>query len=129
MFLFGLQLGFQQFLLLDLLRSFRIIGISHLFVSDLILHGTTRWDMQILQSVFDPISIRAISQIRISTYSKPSFLWTHSCSGCFTTNSAYLAILGANLSTLTSPPPLPLWKAIWKLNLNDRLRLFLWKIA
>jgi len=57
--------------------------------------------MQILQSVFDPISIRAISQIRISTDSKPSFLWTHSCSGCFTTNSAYLAILGANLSTLT----------------------------
>ena len=39
------------------------------------------------------------------------------------------------VSLLPTPVPLPVlfppffWKSIWKLNLNDRLKLFLWKIA
>jgi hypothetical protein len=34
-------------------------------------------------------------------------------------------------SSITDPQSLPIhfWKSLWKLNLNDRLKLFLWKIA
>jgi hypothetical protein len=58
-----------------------------------------------------------------------NYIWTPSTSGRFTVSSAYRFIsdlMSNNSSTSTSPQ---FWKAIWKLNLNDWLRIFIWKIA
>jgi hypothetical protein len=82
-----------------------------------------------LNSVFDTTSTWEIFNIRISTESKPSFTWIPSCSSHFTTNSVYPAILDNNFSTTIPPVSTTLWKDIWKLKLNDRLGLFIWKIA
>jgi hypothetical protein len=43
--------------------------------------------------------------------------------------SAYQSILVINHLELASTSSQCFWKSLWKLNLNDRLRLFLWKIA
>jgi ribonuclease HI len=49
--------------------------------------------------------------------------------GDFTTSSAYRLITASTSSALSSSVSSLCWKSLWKLNLNDRLRLFLWKIA
>jgi hypothetical protein len=53
-----------------------------------------------------------------------SVIWTPSTSGVFSTKSAH-----HHLSSFKPASPSPLskvcWKAMWKLNLNHRLKLFL----
>jgi hypothetical protein len=57
-----------------------------------------------------------------------SVLWTPSASGSFTTKSVHHLI-----SSLGPASPSPLsqshWKALWKLNLTRRLKLFLWNMV
>jgi hypothetical protein len=119
---FGLQLGFLLCLHFFLSQNSQI--------SNFIRAGTTQWNLEALQSVFDVASVYEISKIRISSTSQPRFLWTFSTSGKFSSKSAYLQIKKSqdDLSVLPVVSP-DFWKKIWKLNLNDRLRLFLWKIA
>jgi len=119
---FGLQLGFLLCLHFFLSQNSQI--------SNFIRAGTTQWNLEALQSVFDVASVYEISKIRISSTSQPRFLWTFSTSGKFSSKSASLQIKKSqdDLSVLPVVSP-DFWKKIWKLNLNDRLRLFLWKIA
>lgn len=79
-----------------------------------------------------PFLIQRLSKrslIQISNNSQPKYIWTPSCSGRFSTSSAYLSIIASNASIPASPDSCSFWKSIWKLNLNDRVKLFLWKIA
>jgi hypothetical protein len=48
-------------------------------------------------------------------------------SSLFSTKSAHHLLTSAR-SPIISPLPTTTWKALWKLNLNHRLRLFLWKM-
>jgi hypothetical protein len=100
------------------------------FISDFIHADTTQWNLEALIFVFDEFSVFEISKIRISLISQPWFLWIFSTSGKFSSKSAYLQIKSFqdDLSVLPGITP-DFWKKIWKLNLNDRLKLFLWKIA
>lgn len=100
-----------------------------LYISNLIHHGTLEWNTIAINSIFDEASAKEISKIHISTDSKLHYIWNPSCSGRFSTNSAYLSIIAANSAGPASPISTSYWKAIWKLNLTDRLRLFLWKIV
>ena len=47
----------------------------------------------------------------------------------FSTSSAYKLICNNKLSIAASPLDISSWKSLWKLKLNARLVLFLWKIA
>jgi hypothetical protein len=52
-----------------------------------------------------------------------------SCSDQFTSNLAYLAIMNNDFTGNSLLTPSSFWNDIWKLQLTDRLRFFLWKIA
>ncbi|GLT68009.1 hypothetical protein SLA2020_402740 [Shorea laevis] len=78
--------------------------------------------------LFEEDSAKAIMELKISTNSRTSYIWTPSISGNFTTNSAYLAIIHNSLPDISCHQS-SVWKELWKLKLNDRLKLFLWKIA
>jgi hypothetical protein len=86
-------------------------NVPSLSISDLILPGTRQWNEHLLYGIFEFSSAYAISRLPISQEVDSSYLWTPSCSG----------------TSLISPSSL--WKNIWKLQLTDRFRLFLWKIA
>jgi hypothetical protein len=60
---------------------------------------------------------------------KREHIWTPSTNGSFSSKSAYKLICSQRVSTASSPLSLSHWKLLWKLNLNDTLKLFLWKIA
>jgi hypothetical protein len=98
-------------------------------ISDLIVPGTWQWDVRFLYNIFDSISAAAISRLPISQTSTSGYLWTPSTSSRFTTHSTYLAILNNDFSGDSPHHPSSFWKDIWKLQLTDRLQLFLWKIA
>ena len=86
------------------------------------------WRASTIHALFYSILAQEILKIRISTDSRTKFIWTPSSSGRFTTSSAYSLVI-APTSNTSSYVSSFCWKSIWKLNLNDRLRLFLWKIA
>lgn len=60
----------------------------------------------------------------ISLSPSPSILWTPSTSGKFSTKSAHHLIQSLKHSIPPSPLSSHSWKALWKLNLNDRLKTF-----
>jgi hypothetical protein len=96
-------------------------------IMDLINPDSLSWKVSSLHALFDSTSASEILKIRISTDPTPQFIWTPSTSGSFSTSSLYSLITAS--SPTSSSVSSPFWKSIWKLNLNDRLRLFLWKIA
>jgi hypothetical protein len=101
---------------------------SPLVVSDLINPNAT-WNTPLLLSLFNPQSVREIQKIYINPSPCPEFLWTPSTSGNFSTSSAYSLISNPRVSSYPSPLDSNSWKHLWKLKLNARLKLFLWKIA
>ncbi|XP_059434035.1 uncharacterized protein LOC132167148 [Corylus avellana] len=100
-----------------------------LLISDLFHHETLKWNTVMLQALFEKDSVREISKIHVSKDPNIKYIWTPSCSGRCSTSSAYLSAISSRYSTNAILASSNFWKSIWKLNLNDRLRLFLWKIA
>jgi hypothetical protein len=103
--------------------------LSHILVKDLFT-PTLSWNLPLLSSLFDQISIREILKLPIPAVQPSSpFLWTPSSNGLFSTKSAYSLLCQSRSSTPPSPLSIPSWKHLWKLDLCDRLKLFLWKIT
>ena len=104
-----------------------------LLVSDLFLFDhispLPSWKSPRLSQLFDPHYAREIKKIRIPLHSFEVYLWTPCLSSLFTTKLAYNLISKPRTSTAISPISPSHWKAMWKLRLTDRLKIFLWKIA
>jgi hypothetical protein len=101
---------------------------TNLVLSDLINPNAT-WKIPLISRLFDMHSVREIQKIAISSSPRSDFLWTPSPSGKFSSSSAYRFISSQRVSSYSSPLPPNLWKLLWKLKLNARLKLLLWKIA
>jgi hypothetical protein len=94
---------------------------------NLINTDSLSWKVSSIHALFDSTSANEILKLRISTdprhpvYLDPIYLWH------------FLHLLGLqpyySIQSHFQFCFLLFWKSIWKLNLNDRLRLFLWKIA
>jgi hypothetical protein len=100
----------------------------NLMVSDLFF-SNCYWNFPLLCSLFDPLRIREVQKIKIHPHSQTNFIWTLSSNGLFSTSSAYKLISSQRTSLASSPLDSKTQKQLWKLNLNARLKLFLWKIA
>jgi hypothetical protein len=83
----------------------------------------------LLISLFISLSVLEIMKIHINPSPTSRFLWTLSSDGNIFTKSAHKLINKNRTSTAISPLATYTWKSLWKLNLNARLVLFLWKIA
>jgi hypothetical protein len=87
------------------------------------------WNLPLLHYLFDETTIREVLEINFSSVSQYKFIWTLSINGLFTTKLAHRMISSQRTNLSLSPLAAASWKLLWKLNLNDRLKLFLWKIA
>jgi hypothetical protein len=94
-------------------------------IMDLIDLVCLSWKASSIHALFDSILANEILKIRISTDPGSQFIWTPSTSRRFTTSSVYSLIIAST----SNPPSSSVSSLFWKLNLNDRLKLFLWKIA
>jgi hypothetical protein len=108
-------------------RVSRLIMENPLAISDLINPITLNWNVSLLTFLFDYSTVTEILKIKIRALSN-ALLWIGSASGIFTTKSVH------HLFTSNRPFPVSLvssvnWKGLWKLKLNHRLKLFLWKMV
>jgi hypothetical protein len=94
-------------------------------VRDLIDPNLAIWKTSAIHNLFDSISAIEILKIRISDKIGTDYLWTPSTTGQFTVSSAYRFISEVSSNNAASSNSPQFWKSLWKLNLNDRLRLFL----
>jgi hypothetical protein len=109
-------------------QPFPNLMVSELFLTDPVSHNPA-WNIPLLHYLFDEVSIREILKTNFSSHSESKFIWTLSANGLFSSKSAHKMISSLRSSHTHSPFPATNWKHLWKLNLNDRLKLFLWKIA
>jgi hypothetical protein len=98
-----------------------------LAISDLLLPSSYTWNYTHLSFLFHPSTIVEIMKIAPSLL-HDTVLWTPSSSGTFTTKSVHHLITSSTPAS-SSPLSQSHWKALWKLNLNHRLKLFLWKMV
>ena len=104
------------------------INFKALQIRDLIDPTLSSWKALAINSLFDPMSAQAILRTHISTKIVPTYIWTPT-SGKFSIALAHSFITDSSTNVSSSLIRPQFWNSIWKLNLNDRLRLFLWKIA
>lgn len=97
-------------------------------VQDFIIPSTTIWNQHLLEQHFDRPFIEKILQIHLpSSSTADRAIWLPADSGQFSVKSAYDQIFSNRLAPATFP--LVNWKKLWNLDLHDRLKVFLWKIA
>jgi hypothetical protein len=105
----------------------------HLLVSDLFISDTTQsvphWNIPMLLSLFDTTSINEILSINVTTQTQTKLIWTYSPKSDFTTKSTHHLISNQRHAPTKFPLTSYQWMIFWKINLNDRLKLFLWKIG
>ncbi|XP_059428504.1 uncharacterized protein LOC132162261 [Corylus avellana] len=66
-----------------------------LCISDLLQQSSLQWNLSTISAIFDQATVAEILKIKISLNPIPQYLWTPSCSGKFTSHSAYLFIINA----------------------------------
>jgi hypothetical protein len=97
-----------------------------LHISDLIYYPSLTWRLNLLNFLFHSSTVTEILKVPIRL-NNDTCLWTPSSNGTFSTKSVHHLL---SSTSYHSPPPLPpsSWKSLWKLNINHRLKLFLWKM-
>jgi hypothetical protein len=112
------------------------INLSHISHSLLSIHDLlspdNTWNTHItlgtfMLSIFYSSSIREILKLKVGPSSIPNFIWPFSTNGLFSSRSAFNQITFPRVNSAFSPFNPLAWKKLWKLQLNDRLKLFLWK--
>ena len=110
-----------------LIQPYPNLNISNLFLLDQ-SHSTATWNIPLLHHLFDTSTIGEILKIRFSTFAEDNFFWILAANGQFSTKSTVKLISSRRTNQSSSPLSSSNWKHLWKLKLNDRLKLFLWKI-
>ena len=88
-----------------------------------------QWNHHLLVSLFTTPCVKELLKIPISHNNSSSFLWTPYSNCLFSTYSACRLISSSKISSNMSPLESSTWKDLWRLKLNARLTLVLWKIA
>jgi ribonuclease HI len=106
-------------------------------VSDLIDHGTTQWDEDVLRAIFLEEDVEEILKIPLRQGMEDSVAWSLDKKGVFSVKSAYR--LGVDLrerrhqnDTSTSSVVVgvsQIWDKIWSLKLPGKVRVFLWRLT
>ncbi|KAK6159609.1 hypothetical protein DH2020_006923 [Rehmannia glutinosa] len=104
-------------------------------VSALIDAPTKTWKEDLIKSIFSPEDAQAILSISLSSStSNDLWCWHFNKNGKHSVRSAYHTYLESEFSPLrsasiatSSAGPNPLWKTIWKLKIQPKIKLFLWR--
>jgi hypothetical protein len=84
------------------------------------------WRLNLLKFLFHSSTVAEILKVPIRL-NNDTCLWTPSSNGTVSTKSIHH--LHSSTSYHSLSPLLPCsWKSLWKLNINHRLKLFLWKM-
>lgn len=102
---------------------------SALFVSDLVHHDGGQWDVSLLHRFFELPSVASILRLPILNLDlEDKWIWTFEKSGYFSIKSVVLEHQ-RNRVPLVSLLNLGSWSRLWKLKVQEKLKVMLWKVA
>ncbi|CAN1796485.1 hypothetical protein LINPERHAP1_LOCUS20908, partial [Linum perenne] len=91
-----------------------------------------RWNVSLLRYWFTDDSVRLIQSIPLPRHPQPDRrVWHHSPSGSYSTSSGYEFAMKSRpdlFSMNLSPMESSIWLSVWSLEIQPKLRFFLWKI-
>ncbi|XP_026397067.1 uncharacterized protein LOC113291789 [Papaver somniferum] len=102
--------------------------ISYIYISDLFIHGTRDWNVHLVYYLFSPESAESILAITILDIGTDNLIWMPDRKGQFSVKSACNVISShSNANTGAQVVPSQVWKALWKVKLPHKIKLFAWK--
>jgi len=103
------------------------------FVSDLLDPMTNQWNTELIQSIFyapDAAAILAMARPRVG--GADVWAWAKEKSGLFTVRSVYRHEMETRSqgteSSGSSSGDTTIWKALWKINVLPKIRVFWWRV-
>ncbi|CAN1758518.1 Putative ribonuclease H protein At1g65750 [Linum perenne] len=91
-----------------------------------------RWNVSLLRYWFTDDSVRLIQSIPLPRHPQPDRrVWHHSPSGTYSASSGYEFVMRSRpdlFSMNLSPMESSIWLSVWSLQIQPKLRFFLWKI-
>ncbi|XP_026416837.1 uncharacterized protein LOC113312290 [Papaver somniferum] len=99
------------------------------FVSELIQTNSNDWDIQLLNLLFSPENVARITRMQLSLSEEDTLRWSPSKDGNFSVKSTYNKLMEVRVQNQVAicTVPKPIWKALWKMKLPHRVKLFIWK--
>lgn len=108
--------------------SYKPQNIDLFSVSNLIQGSSRTWRMDLLQSLFSPTEVKAISTIPISTKGlHDSNVWYFTKNGMYSSHSSYMFLSTKFLRTYPTLGFNVNWVSIWKLPLPPKIQVFVQK--
>ncbi|CAN1146926.1 hypothetical protein LINPERHAP2_LOCUS15565 [Linum perenne] len=106
--------------------------IRHLQISSLIRNGT--WNKPLLMDLFDVDSVQAIESITLPiTLQEDKLVWFLLANGQYSTSSRYSFAMGLkptkDPTSVVAPMHPTVWRAVWSLRVQPKLRFFLWRLC
>ena len=104
-------------------------------VSSLIKHQTHTWNLEVLSIALTPFEVDLVQKITLSHgQSRDVLFWPFMQSGIYSVKSGYYFLKFEVRTTTTQAQalpdhPKPPWNRIWKLNLPNKIKKFLWRVA
>lgn len=84
------------------------------------------WDRDLLRSTFPQSIYESICKLELlPIQTEDKLLWVGNKDGRFSIKNCYEVCIMAN----NLVPPSGVWRAIWRSNLHERLKMFLWRMA
>lgn len=82
------------------------------------------WNTKALKQIFNKESVTAISKISWRSFTcSDKLIWTSDRKGRFSVSNCYLTNFGGHQTEES------FWSKLWKLNIHERLKVFLWRVA
>jgi hypothetical protein len=104
-------------------------------VAELIDPITGSWDEELLRSLFCMVDVNRILQIPLNNQSFDDFIaWGLTNHGRYTVRSGYhlqwrhtFGARGGQLALPGTSATNPVWKAVWRLKIQSKIKIFLWR--
>ncbi|KAF5454504.1 hypothetical protein F2P56_024162 [Juglans regia] len=114
------------------INSVSVIGVEEATMNSLFLPGQTAWDVNKITSMFPPAVALQIMKIVLSEGNQDETCWTREAHGRYTVKSGYRFFRSETMKTQRGEASnttllRKLWKAIWKMKLPPKIRVFAWK--
>ncbi|CAL1361249.1 unnamed protein product [Linum trigynum] len=104
-------------------------------VSNIIDYGSGGWDMEKIKALFSTSDQNLIAKIPLKTpLGHDSRVWKAEEDGIYSVKSAYYLIRRSQAQYQTrsltkNQEDSEMWKVLWKLNVQPKVRVFLWKVC
>jgi hypothetical protein len=105
-----------------------IEGRENMKVSELIDHDIGKWNVTLIQQLFNTRDVSEILKIPLNLlHEEDEQIWRHSIKGLYSVRSAYHHLIESVIDNNHLKVD-GNWKRLWSLNVPNKVKIFLWRV-